>query len=50
MEAKEDDSSTGHIWAAGFHHVTACLCLAHLETYEPFIAFQFFFHSAVNRR
>jgi hypothetical protein len=20
---KEDESSTGHIWAAGFHHVTA---------------------------
>jgi hypothetical protein len=23
MGAKEDESSTGHIWAAGFHHVTA---------------------------
>ena len=23
METKEDESSTGHIWAAGFHHVTA---------------------------
>jgi hypothetical protein len=21
-EAKEDKSSTGHVWAAGFHHVT----------------------------
>jgi hypothetical protein len=21
--AKEDDSSTGRVWAAGFHHVTA---------------------------
>jgi hypothetical protein len=20
---KEDESSTGHVWAAGFHHVTA---------------------------
>jgi hypothetical protein len=23
MGAKEDKSSTGHVWAAGFHHVTA---------------------------
>jgi hypothetical protein len=23
MGAKEDESSTGHVWAAGFHHVTA---------------------------
>jgi hypothetical protein len=22
-EAKEDESSTGRVWAAGFHHVTA---------------------------
>jgi hypothetical protein len=22
-EAKEDESSTGHVWAAGLHHVTA---------------------------
>jgi hypothetical protein len=21
--AKEDESSTGHVWAAGFHHATA---------------------------
>jgi len=27
---KEDESSTGCIWAAGFHHVTACSGLAHL--------------------
>jgi hypothetical protein len=26
--AKEDESSTGHIWAAGFHHVTASSRLA----------------------
>ena len=29
-ETKEDESSTGHIWAAGFHHVTACSLLARL--------------------
>jgi hypothetical protein len=28
--AKEDESSTGHVWAAGFHHVTACSCLVHV--------------------
>jgi hypothetical protein len=27
---KEDESSTGHIWAAGFHHVMACSRLAHV--------------------
>jgi len=25
---KEDESSTGHVWAAGFHHVTARSLLA----------------------
>ena len=24
---KEDESSTGHVWAAGFHHVMAHSCL-----------------------
>jgi len=28
MGTKEDESSTGCIWAAGFHHVTACSRLA----------------------
>jgi hypothetical protein len=28
MGAKEDESSTGCIWAAGFHHVMACSHLA----------------------
>jgi hypothetical protein len=23
MGTKEDESSTGHVWTAGFHHVTA---------------------------
>ena len=27
---KEDKSSTRRIWAAGFHHVTAHSCLAHV--------------------
>jgi hypothetical protein len=27
-EAKEGNSITGHVWAAGFHHVTACSRLA----------------------
>jgi len=26
--ATEDESSTGRVWAAGFHHVTANSCLA----------------------
>jgi hypothetical protein len=28
--AKEDDSSTGHIWAAGFNEVTARSHLVHV--------------------
>jgi hypothetical protein len=24
MGAKEDESSTGHVWAGGFHRVTVC--------------------------
>jgi len=24
MGTKEDESITGHVWAAGLHHVTAC--------------------------
>jgi hypothetical protein len=28
MGAKEDESSTGCIWAAGFHHFMARSCLA----------------------
>jgi hypothetical protein len=24
MGTKKDESSTGHTWVAGFHHVTAC--------------------------
>ena len=30
MVAKEDESSTGHVWAAGFHHVMAHSRLAHV--------------------
>jgi hypothetical protein len=42
---KEDESSTGRFWAAGYHHVTASSRLARFETYEPFISliFQFIF-------
>jgi hypothetical protein len=28
MGAEEDESSNGHVWAAGFHHVTALSRLA----------------------
>jgi hypothetical protein len=30
MGTKEDGSSTGRIWTAGFHHVMARSCLAHV--------------------
>jgi hypothetical protein len=51
MGTKEDESSTGHVWAAGFHHVMAYSSLACiLKLYEAFISliFQFFFRVAVN--
>jgi hypothetical protein len=48
---KEDESSTGRVWAAGFHHLTARSGLARFESYEPFISliFQFFGGAVVNR-
>jgi hypothetical protein len=50
MGAKEDESSTGHVWAAGFHYVTACTGLVRFETYEPFIIqFSIFFRATVYR-
>jgi hypothetical protein len=44
---KEEETVTGRIWAAGFHHVTARSSLARFETYERFISviFNFFFVS-----
>jgi len=27
---KEDESTTGRVWATGFHHVAACSCLARI--------------------
>jgi hypothetical protein len=47
MGVKEDDSSTGRVWAAGFHDITGCSHLAViLKLNEPFISliFQFFFN------
>jgi len=38
---KEDESSTGHVWTGGFHHVTAQSCLVRSETYESFISLIF---------
>ena len=43
---KEGESSTGRVWAAGFHHVNGPFSLgARFENYEPFIylIFQIFF-------
>jgi len=44
MGTMEDESSTGRIWAAGFHHVPFSLGI-HFETHELFISlvFQIFF-------
>jgi hypothetical protein len=49
-EAKEAESSTGHIWAAGFHHVMARSRLSRvLKLYEPFISFIFTFFSGCSK-
>jgi hypothetical protein len=49
--AKENESSTGRVWAAGFHHVTARSRLAGvLELANRlFLYFSIFFRVAVNR-
>jgi hypothetical protein len=40
--SKENESSIGLVWAAGFHHVTVGSLLgARFETYEPFISLIF---------
>jgi hypothetical protein len=47
---KEDESSAGRVWAAGFHDITARSRFARSETYEPFISLIFlFWGAAVNR-
>ena len=49
---KEDESGTGRVWAAGFHHVNRPFSLgAHFGTYEQFISliFQIVLWTAVNR-
>jgi hypothetical protein len=46
MGAKKDESSTGRVWASGFHHVNGLFSLGvRFETYESFISliFKFFF-------
>ena len=48
---KGDESSTGRIWAAGFHHVTARSRLARVLKImnHLFLYFPNFFRAAVNR-
>jgi len=48
---KEDESSTGRVWAAGFHHVTARFGLARVLKLmnRLFLQFSIFFRAAVNR-
>jgi hypothetical protein len=49
-EPKEDESSTGRVWAARFHHVTVRFRFALFETYEALISLIFqFFRAALNR-
>jgi hypothetical protein len=40
---KEDESSTGRVWAAGFHHVTACSGLARVLKRMKLLLFNFQF-------
>jgi hypothetical protein len=52
MGAEEDESSTGRIWAAGFHHVTARSRFAGVLKLmnHLFLQFSNFFHVVVNHR
>jgi hypothetical protein len=49
--ARVDESITGRVWAAGFHHVTARSRLADVSKLEIrlFLEFSIFFGAAVNR-
>jgi hypothetical protein len=49
MGKKEDELSTGRVWAAGFHHVTSPFSLG---AYKMFIYLysSLFFQAMVNRR
>jgi head-tail adaptor len=49
--AKEDESSTGRVWVAGFHHVTARSRLARVFKLvnRLFLQFSNFFRGSVNR-
>jgi len=47
---KKDESNTGRVWAAGFHHFTVPSRLARVfEAYETFISLILPFFAAVNR-
>jgi len=52
METKGDDSSTGHVWAAGFHHFRARSRLARVLKFMNRLFFNvpILFLAAVNRR
>jgi hypothetical protein len=39
--AKEDESSTGRVWAAGFHRITARSCSAHVSKFMSHLFLQF---------
>jgi hypothetical protein len=41
--AKEDESSTGRVWTAGFHHVTVRSCLARVLKLMNRLFLQLFF-------
>jgi hypothetical protein len=50
MGAEEDESSTGHVWAAGFRYVKAHSRLAHILKLMNchFFNFKTFIQAAVN--
>jgi hypothetical protein len=48
-EKKEDESSTGHVWANGFHHVTARSRFARVfKLMNRLFNFPIFFQAAAN--
>jgi hypothetical protein len=51
MGAKEDESSTGLVWVAGFHHVTASSRLVRVLKLmnRLFLSFSNFWGAATNR-
>jgi hypothetical protein len=49
MGVKEDESSTWHVWAVGFHRVTARSCVVHILKLMNPLFFNFYIFSGSDK-